>query len=122
MVGATVMRVLILAVLCTSFLASAKGSASHSAGHSGHHSYSHSSGSRAASGVHRDSHGKIKRSHSARSEFQHSHPCPSTGKASGACPGYTVDYVTPLKREGADSAANMQWQTNEAAKLKDRTE
>jgi len=30
--------------------------------------------------------------------------------------------VTPLKRGGADSPGNMQWQTREAAKEKDRWE
>jgi hypothetical protein len=33
-----------------------------------------------------------------------------------------IDHVTPLKRGGADSAGNMQWQSTEAAKLKDRSE
>lgn len=38
----------------------------------------------------------------------------------GACPGYVIDHVTPLKRGGADSPSNMQWQTREAAKIKDK--
>lgn len=88
-------------------------------GHSSGHSYSHS---KADPGVARDSHGKIARSVEARSEFKHSNPCPSTGKASGACPGYVIDHVTPLKRGGVDSPSNMQWQTKEEAKIKDRTE
>src|SRR5439155_22917630 len=58
---------------------------------------SHSS-TRAAVGVTRDSHGRIKRSESARLAFEHHHPCPSTGKTSGACPGYVVDHIVPLKR------------------------
>jgi hypothetical protein len=33
-----------------------------------------------------------------------------------------VDYVTPLKRGGADDPSNMQWQTVEDAKAKDRVE
>ncbi len=70
----------------------------------------------------RDANGHIKRSSSARSAFEHSHPCPSTGKTSGACPGYVVDHVVPLKRGGADAPGNMQWQTVEAAKQKDKTE
>ena len=75
-----------------------------------------------ATGVARDSHGRIKRSPQARRDFQKSHPCPSTGKTSGACPGYVVDHVRPLKRGGADAPSNMQWQTVQAAKEKDKTE
>jgi len=33
-----------------------------------------------------------------------------------------IDHVEPLKRGGADASANMQWQTQRGAKLKDRTE
>src|ERR1700689_2998295 len=70
----------------------------------------------------RTSQGKIKRSGSAKRSFEKSNPCPSTGKSSGACPGYVVDHVKPLKRGGADSPSNMQWQTREAPKEKDRVE
>ena len=72
--------------------------------------------------VHRDADGHIERSSSARDAFQKSHPCPSTRKTSGACPGYVVDHVIALKRGGADAPSNMQWQTVEAAKAKDRVE
>ena len=75
-----------------------------------------------ATGVARDSHGRIKRSPEARRDFQKSHPCPSTGRTSGACPGYVVDHVRPLKRGGPDAPGNMQWQTTQAAKEKDKTE
>jgi hypothetical protein len=51
-----------------------------------------------------------------------SHPCPSTGKTYGACPGYGVDHKTALKRGGADRPENMQWQTKEAAREKDKWE
>jgi hypothetical protein len=70
----------------------------------------------------RDRRGHIRRDPHARSQFMKSHPCPSTGKTYGACPGYVVDHVVPLKRGGVDAPANMQWQTREAAKAKDRTE
>jgi hypothetical protein len=72
--------------------------------------------------VQRNSHGKIARSQKAKDDFKHQHPCPSTGKSSGACPGYVIDHVKPLKRGGADAPSNMQWQTKEAAKQKDKTE
>jgi hypothetical protein len=70
----------------------------------------------------RDGHGKIKRNPEARHAFRHSHPCPSTGRTSGACPGYVIDHVQALKHGGADSPSNMQWQTVAAAKAKDRVE
>lgn len=75
-----------------------------------------------ATGVPRDKHGHIARSSSAKTEFKKGHPCPSTGKSNGACPGYVIDHVQPLKRGGADRPGNMQWQTNSAAKEKDKTE
>lgn len=93
-----------------------KGGGSHgssSTGTHGHHS---------AAGVERDLHGHIKRSEKAKDEFKKSHPCPSTGNASGACPGYVIDHVTPLKRGGLDEPWNMQWQTEAAAKAKDKWE
>lgn len=72
-----------------------------------------------AKGVARDSRGRIKRSSSARHAFQKVNPCPSTGNTSGACPGYVIDHIIPLKRGGSDIPSNMQWQTIEAAKAKD---
>ena len=122
---------------------SSHASGSHSGGHSSHASRTHTgsashsstgsskahtgtsriaSTSKAVAGVQRDKHGRIKRSSVAKHEFQKRHPCPSTGKASGSCPGYVIDHVKPLKRGGADSPSNMQWQTKQAAKEKDKTE
>jgi hypothetical protein len=72
--------------------------------------------------VQRDKHGKIKRSGAAKSAFERQSPCPSTGKASGRCPGYIVDHVTALECGGADAPSNMQWQTTADAKAKDKTE
>ena len=142
---------LAIAVAITSPIVLARGAGGRSGGysgsHSGGHSGSHSSGShtstsqpytgthnahtRATSGQHRtayaqsaqrDSGGRIERSAKAKRDFQKLHPCPSTGGASGSCPGYVVDHVTPLKRGGADRPSNMQWQTIQQAKEKDRTE
>jgi hypothetical protein len=70
----------------------------------------------------RNKKGKIKRSETATRDFRKSSPCPSTGKTSGACKGYVIDHVKPLKEGGADEPSNMQWQTVAAAKAKDRTE
>jgi len=69
-----------------------------------------------------DSHGKIKRSAKAKDEFKKANPCPSTGRSSGACPGYVIDHIKPLKRGGADAPSNMQWQTIEDARAKDKWE
>jgi hypothetical protein len=70
----------------------------------------------------RDSRGRIARSASARHEFQRAHPCPSTGRTTGACSGWVVDHRVPLKRGGSNTPGNMQWQTKAAAKAKDRIE
>jgi hypothetical protein len=78
--------------------------------------------SKAGPGVQRDSHGKIVRSEKGKDNIKKQHPCPSTGKTSGSCPGYVIDHITPLKRGGADSPTNMQWQFEAAAKQKDRWE
>jgi len=65
---------------------------------------------------------KTKRSRSVRAHFQQSHPCPSTGKKTGACPGWVVDHKIPLCAGGADAVGNLQWQSVEAAKQKDKLE
>jgi hypothetical protein len=72
--------------------------------------------------VERDSRGRIKRSESAKRDFQLRNPCPATGRSTGPCPGYVIDHIQPLKRGGADAPSNMQWQTVREAKEKDRWE
>ena len=62
------------------------------------------------------------RSAAAKADFKREHPCPSTGKRSGACGGYVIDHVTPLACGGPDAPSNMQWQTTAEAKAKDRWE
>jgi hypothetical protein len=95
----------------------------HSASHSSHaRSTARHTSPRAGSGVARDRQGRIKRSARAKNRFKKQRPCPSTGKSSGACPGYVIDHVKALKRGGEDNPSNMQWQTNEAAKQKDKWE
>jgi len=65
---------------------------------------------------------RIKHNPASRRAFQRTNPRPATGRTSGACPGYVVDHIVPLKRGGADEPGNMQWQTVADAKAKDRTE
>lgn len=65
---------------------------------------------------------RIPRDNKAIAEFKRQQPCPSTGKARGACPGYVVDHIKPLCAGGPDRPENMQWQTVADAKAKDREE
>ncbi len=81
-------------------------------------SYSH----HRAVGVARDRHGRIARSAKAKDAFKRLHPCPATGKSYGACKGYVIDHIQALKHGGADDPANLQWQTTEDAKAKDKLE
>jgi hypothetical protein len=63
---------------------------------------------------------KEHRSTSVKREFQLTHPCPATGRTSGACPGYVKDHIKALKCGGLDTVSNMQWQTIRDAKAKDK--
>lgn len=65
---------------------------------------------------------RIARSYQARRAFRQKNPCPSSGRTYGACPGWIIDHVVPLKRGGPDEPGNMQWQTAAEAKAKDRVE
>jgi hypothetical protein len=64
----------------------------------------------------RDKHGRIQRSASARNQFMKQTGYPKGRK------GYVVDHIVPLECGGADTPSNMQWQTVQDAKIKDRTE
>lgn len=85
------------------------------------HTRSYSDSTRSGS-LTRDTHGRIKRSTAAKNAFKRQQPCPSTGRSSGACPGYVIDHVKPLECGGAGNPSNMQWQTVAAGKAKDKTE
>ena len=65
---------------------------------------------------------KVGRSGEVAAQFQRANPCPSTDKRSGACPGYVKDHIDPLCNGGPDAVINMQWQSIEDAKAKDRWE
>ena len=62
------------------------------------------------------------RSAAARADFMRQQPCPVTGRTEGSCPGYIVDHKNPLACGGPDAPENMQWQTVDEAKAKDRWE
>ena len=62
------------------------------------------------------------RSASAKSEFKRGNPCPSTGRSSGACPGYQIDHRQPLAAGGSDHKSNMQWLSVDQHKAKTRAE
>jgi hypothetical protein len=74
------------------------------------------SAAKAPSTVLRDKSGRIARSESAKRQFQKQSGYPGGRK------GYVVDHIVPLACGGADAPSNMQWQTEAAAKAKDRTE
>jgi hypothetical protein len=60
------------------------------------------------------------RSRAVTEEFQRLHPCPSTGKKTGACPGWVKDHRIALCKGGADAVWNLQWQAVPEAKAKDK--
>ena len=68
----------------------------------------------------------ITRSAAVLRAFQRQHPCPSTGKTTGACPGWIKDHIIPLclglGAGGIDSTANLQWQTIAESRRKDKIE
>src|SRR4051812_25098665 len=50
--------------------------------------------------------------------FQNYNSCPSTGRRSGACPGYLIAWRVPPCVGGQDRWTNMQWLTEAAAREK----
>jgi hypothetical protein len=65
---------------------------------------------------------KIHRSHAAIAQFKREQPCPATGNQIGRCPGWIIDHIIALACGGPDTSTNMQWQTIDDAKKKDRLE
>lgn len=64
----------------------------------------------------RNSRGRLRRSAEAKDQFMR-----QTGHAHG-WPDHVVDHIVPLACGGADAPGNMQWQTTQEAKAKDRVE
>ena len=108
------MRKFILSAILSVFLLMPSASVFARGKHSHHTLGSHTS--RYTTGVKRDSHGHIKRSEKARKEFMKQTGYPHGRK------GYVIDHIVLLKRGGSDTPDNMQWQTKEEARLKDKTE
>ena len=62
------------------------------------------------------------RSKAALRAFVNQQACPATGDHRLPCPGYMIDHIKALACGGADAPENMQWQTREDAKAKDKWE
>lgn len=62
------------------------------------------------------------RSSAVTAAFERTHPCPANGLKTGPCPGWIKDHIMPLCANGPDAISNLQWQTIQAAKLKDQKE
>lgn len=54
--------------------------------------------------------------------FVNQQACPATGLHRLPCKGYVIDHIKPLACGGADAVENLQWQTREEAKAKDKRE
>jgi hypothetical protein len=67
----------------------------------------------------RDATGRILPNPAVRETFLATTPCPASGAVGGLCPGYVIDYATPLACGGDDTAANLQWQTEAEVKRKE---
>jgi 5-methylcytosine-specific restriction endonuclease McrA len=65
---------------------------------------------------------KQNRSEAAKNAFKRDNPCPANSSTRGSCPGYVIDHIVPLACGGADSKENMQWQTVQDGKIKDKFE
>jgi hypothetical protein len=62
------------------------------------------------------------RSTSVVNKFKAANSCPATGKVQKTCLGYVVDHIQPLCSGGADTVANLQWQTLKDSYAKDGRE
>jgi hypothetical protein len=56
--------------------------------------------------------GEIRRRADVLAAYKRLHPCPVTGLATGACPGFAINHVIPLAKGGCDAVSNLQWVPN----------
>jgi 5-methylcytosine-specific restriction endonuclease McrA len=64
----------------------------------------------------------LKRSATVKRHFKQQTICPTTGTYTQKCVGYVVDHIIPLKCHGKDAIENLQYQTVQEAKVKDKYE
>lgn len=62
------------------------------------------------------------RSRASVTAFRKTHPCPATGKTTGACPGWVIDHAVPLCWGGPDDPSNLIWQERAQSFKKDAFE
>lgn len=60
----------------------------------------------------RDADGSTARSTKVLAAFKKIHPCPSTGRTYGSCPGWAMDHDWPLACGGCDAVFNLSWMPN----------
>jgi hypothetical protein len=60
----------------------------------------------------RDAKGTIIRRADVLYAYRKAHPCPVTGKTTGACPGWSMDHIVPLAKGGCDMVSNLAWMPN----------
>lgn len=57
----------------------------------------------------RDADGTIHRSSAVLYAFRKMHPCPATGRTTGACPRWQMNHIWPLDSGGCDAVSNLMW-------------
>lgn len=57
--------------------------------------------------------GSIRRRADVLRAFRKAHPCPSTLRTTGSCPGWSMNHVIPLACGGCDAVSNLQWLPND---------
>lgn len=53
--------------------------------------------------------GSIRRRSDVLTAYKKLHPCPGTGRTTGACPGWALNHIVPLAKGGCDAVSNLAW-------------